>query len=51
MNDGIGLKVGHQIIIKIIHYAVHFTRGGPWFEEWHDVEFAKEWLKERDSIY
>jgi len=29
-------------------YAVHYTRGGPWFEEWHDVEFAKEWLKERD---
>jgi len=27
---------------------VHFTRGGPWFEEWQDVEFAKEWLNERD---
>jgi len=30
-------------------FAVHYTRGGPWFEEWQDVEFAKEWLKERDS--
>ena len=30
-------------------YAVHFTRGGPWFEEWQDVEFAKDWLKERDD--
>ena len=30
-------------------YAVHFTRGGPWFEEWQDVEFANEWLKERDN--
>ena len=29
-------------------YAVHFTRGGPWFEEWQDVEFAKELLRERD---
>ena len=29
-------------------FAVHFTRGGPWFEEWQDVEFAKEWLNERD---
>ena len=29
-------------------YAVHFTRGGPWFKEWHDVEYAKEWLEERD---
>ena len=29
-------------------YAVHYTRGGPWFEEWKDVEYADEWLKERD---
>ena len=29
-------------------YAVHFTRGGPWFSEWQDVEFAKEWIDERD---
>jgi len=30
-------------------YAVHFTRGGPWFSEWQDVEFAKEWMTERDE--
>lgn len=29
-------------------YAVHYTRGGPWFDEWQDVEFANEWLNERD---
>jgi len=29
-------------------YAVHYTRGGPWFSEWQDVEFADEWIKERD---
>ena len=23
-------------------YAVHYTRGGPWFDEWQDVEFASE---------
>jgi lipopolysaccharide biosynthesis glycosyltransferase len=23
--------------------AVHFTNGGPWFEEWYDVEYAEEW--------
>ena len=27
-------------------FAVHYTRGGPWFNEWQDVEFAKEWLEE-----
>ena len=30
-------------------FAVHYTRGGPWFDEWQDVEFAKEWLNERDE--
>ena len=34
---------------KLSPFAVHFTRGGPWFEEWQDVEFADEWLKERDK--
>ena len=29
-------------------FAVHYTRGGPWFNEWQDVEFAKEWIEERD---
>ncbi len=30
-------------------FAVHFTRGGPWFSEWQDVEFASEWNQERDE--
>ena len=30
-------------------FAVHYTRGGPWFSEWQDVEFANEWKKERDE--
>ena len=30
-------------------YAVHYTRGGPWFSEWQDVEFAEEWKNERDE--
>jgi len=29
--------------------AVHFTRGGPWFLEWQDVEFAEQWNNERDE--
>jgi hypothetical protein len=24
--------------------AVHFTRGGPWFKDWGNVEYADEWL-------
>ena len=24
--------------------AVHMTRGGPWFKEWGNVEYADEWI-------
>jgi hypothetical protein len=30
--------------------AVHFTRGGPWFENWQHVDYAREWLAERDLL-
>jgi len=26
--------------------AVHFTRGGPWFADWTNVEYGKEWMRE-----
>ncbi len=29
--------------------AVHFTRGGPWFDAWQDVDYAKEWIAEADA--
>lgn len=25
--------------------AVHFTRGGPWFKDYMDVEYGQEWMK------
>ena len=27
--------------------AVHFTRGGPWFPQWQNVDYGDLWLKER----
>ena len=30
--------------------AVHFTRGGPWFEEWRSVEYGGEWLSTSDQL-
>jgi hypothetical protein len=27
--------------------VVHFTRGGPWFAEWQDVDYGELWLAER----
>jgi lipopolysaccharide biosynthesis glycosyltransferase len=28
--------------------VIHFTNGGPWFEEWKNCDFADLWLHERD---
>jgi hypothetical protein len=28
--------------------AIHFTNGGPWFEEWQNCGYADLWLHERD---
>jgi hypothetical protein len=30
--------------------AIHFTRGGPWFENWRHVDYADLWLAERDRL-
>ncbi len=30
--------------------AVHFTRGGPWFENWQNVDYGDLWLKEKDEL-
>ena len=28
--------------------CVHYTNGGPWFENWQDVDYGDEWRAERD---
>ena len=28
--------------------VIHYTNGGPWFDEWQDCGFADLWLRERD---
>lgn len=30
--------------------AVHFTRGGPWFRDYMNVEYGDEWIKEARRI-
>jgi hypothetical protein len=30
--------------------AVHFTRGGPWFERWQNVDYGELWCAERDEM-
>jgi hypothetical protein len=29
---------------------VHFTRGGPWFEQWQNVDYGELWCAERDEM-
>lgn len=28
--------------------AIHYTNGGPWFQDWQNVDFADLWIAERD---
>lgn len=35
-------KTGHPNVI-------HYTRGGPWFENWREVEYADLWLAELEA--
>ena len=28
--------------------VIHYTNGGPWFDEWQNCDFAELWLQERD---
>jgi lipopolysaccharide biosynthesis glycosyltransferase len=28
--------------------VIHYTNGGPWFDEWKECDFADLWLRERD---
>lgn len=30
--------------------AIHYTRGGPWFENWRDVDYAELWLAEHAMV-
>lgn len=30
--------------------AIHYTRGGPWFDDWKDVDYADLWVTERDRF-
>ena len=29
---------------------VHYTIGGPYFNEWRDCEYSEEWRRDRDAM-
>ncbi|KAI5440252.1 hypothetical protein KIW84_025542 [Lathyrus oleraceus] len=44
---------GHNRVVEndstTLPKAVHYTRGGPWFEAWKNCEFADLWLNEMEE--
>jgi hypothetical protein len=28
--------------------VIHYTNGGPWFDEWQNCDYAELWIRERD---
>ncbi|XP_057450212.1 protein CDI [Lotus japonicus] len=44
---------GHNKVVEndptTLPKAIHYTRGGPWFEAWKHCEFADLWLNEMDE--
>lgn len=44
---------GHNRVVEsdpsTLPRAIHYTRGGPWFEAWKNCDFADLWLNERDE--
>jgi hypothetical protein len=41
---------GEYEVPKEIPNAIHYTNGGPWFEDWQNVDFAEEWRSERNLM-
>ena len=42
--------VGEYNPLDKVPNCIHFTNGGPWFENYKDVEYADLWLKEHDLL-
>lgn len=39
---------GEYPVPEVTPRVIHFTNGGPWFDDWKDVGFADLWLREQD---
>ncbi len=39
---------GEYVKPRATPHVIHYTNGGPWFEQWQDCDYADLWLRERD---
>lgn len=44
------LEGGYDKFATGMPNAVHFTRGGPWFENWQNVDYGDLWLAEEKEL-
>ncbi len=44
------MLVGIDEITKTNARAIHYTEGGPWFDEYKDSELSEEWWKIYNSL-
>ena len=44
------LEGGYEKFATGTPNAVHFTRGGPWFENWQNVDYGDLWLAEEKEL-
>ncbi len=42
--------VGEYPLSSKLPHAIHYTNGGPWFEQWRDVNYANLWCDEQDRF-
>lgn len=41
---------GYDKLLEGVPAAIHYTRGGPWFPEWQDVDYGDLWIAARDEF-
>jgi len=42
--------VGEYATLRQTPAAIHYTNGGPWFDQWRDVDYADVWLHELELV-
>ncbi len=42
--------VGEYPLSSKLPHAIHYTNGGPWFEQWRNVDYANLWCDEQDRF-
>lgn len=50
LDPGWNFLVGEYAKPAALPQAIHYTNGGPWFEQWRDVDFADLWLEEEERL-